>query len=310
MQLNKSLTFSDKSFFLSDKYLAENRSCIYKTNYQGLSKLIILITIMEKDKDMKKDLPGVQENFKDLSIFEGDQYFTYVYKKAEKITAAVYMVSDFFNDRDPLKTSIRTASLSLIDLTLSLNTTSSPMRKDLLNQIVKQSLGVISYSEIAARAGIESLMNHRILKGELEQFIRTIEEREMPNKLGRHFVLSENFIHDELTLPQLSAIKESPKHLEPSKASPIHIMSSVNVTKHKIVATPAMREQKSSRKNERQDAIVSVIRTKGELSIKDLTGVIKGCSEKTIQRELISLVEAGTLTKVGERRWSRYSLSN
>jgi predicted HTH transcriptional regulator len=63
-------------------------------------------------------------------------------------------------------------------------------------------------------------------------------------------------------------------------------------------------------KNSRQDLILNTIRQRGELSIKDLTEVIKGCSEKTIQRELVSLVNSGTLLKTGERRWSRYSLSD
>jgi hypothetical protein len=63
-------------------------------------------------------------------------------------------------------------------------------------------------------------------------------------------------------------------------------------------------------KNERQQLIVKTIATKGELSIKDLEGVVKGCSEKTIQRELLTLVDQGILLKTGERRWSRYSLAN
>jgi hypothetical protein len=62
-------------------------------------------------------------------------------------------------------------------------------------------------------------------------------------------------------------------------------------------------------KNDRQVTIINTIKEKGELSIKDLTDVIKGCSEKTIQRELISLVTDGVLYKTGERRWSRYSLA-
>ncbi len=62
-------------------------------------------------------------------------------------------------------------------------------------------------------------------------------------------------------------------------------------------------------KTERQELIVKTIASKGELSIKDLEGVVKGCSEKTIQRELLSLVELGILQKSGERRWSRYSLA-
>jgi predicted HTH transcriptional regulator len=58
----------------------------------------------------------------------------------------------------------------------------------------------------------------------------------------------------------------------------------------------------------RQSQIISEIKTMGQLTIRDLIGKIEGCSEKTIQRELLSLVEVGVLKKEGERRWSRYSM--
>ena len=43
--------------------------------------------------------------------------------------------------------------------------------------------------------------------------------------------------------------------------------------------------------------------------IKDVSPLIKGCSEKTIQRELLSMVKSGILKKEGEKRWSKYSLA-
>jgi hypothetical protein len=76
-----------------------------------------------------------------------------------------------------------------------------------------------------------------------------------------------------------------------------------------VVASVDM-SAKNENKNDRQTAIINTISIKGELSIKDLSTVIKGCSEKTIQRELISLVDRGILNKTGERRWSRYSLAH
>jgi DNA-binding HxlR family transcriptional regulator len=37
--------------------------------------------------------------------------------------------------------------------------------------------------------------------------------------------------------------------------------------------------------------------------------MIRGVSEKTIQRELGALIESGLVMKQGERRWSVYSLA-
>ena len=54
---------------------------------------------------------------------------------------------------------------------------------------------------------------------------------------------------------------------------------------------------------------MSVIKNKENVSIKDISTLIRDVSEKTIQRELISLIDAGVVLRHGERRWSTYSLS-
>jgi DNA-binding transcriptional ArsR family regulator len=60
---------------------------------------------------------------------------------------------------------------------------------------------------------------------------------------------------------------------------------------------------------DRREAVMSLIRNKGSVSIKDISTMIRGVSEKTIQRELITLIESGMVIKQGERRWSTYSLA-
>jgi predicted HTH transcriptional regulator len=59
----------------------------------------------------------------------------------------------------------------------------------------------------------------------------------------------------------------------------------------------------------RRERILSIIKDKGEATIKDVSSVITDCSEKTIQRELMSLISEGVLVKEGERRWSIYKLA-
>lgn len=58
--------------------------------------------------------------------------------------------------------------------------------------------------------------------------------------------------------------------------------------------------------SDRMSLILELVRKKKRLSIKEISEVIKGCSEKTIQRELGALIEQGLVRKVGERRWSLY----
>ncbi|HEY4500820.1 MAG TPA: hypothetical protein VJI70_00945 [Candidatus Paceibacterota bacterium] len=61
---------------------------------------------------------------------------------------------------------------------------------------------------------------------------------------------------------------------------------------------------------DRRDAVLSVIKDKKKASIKDISTLIRGVSEKTIQRELSALIASGVVLKQGERRWSTYSLTS
>ena len=58
----------------------------------------------------------------------------------------------------------------------------------------------------------------------------------------------------------------------------------------------------------RRKKILEIVKAKGQVTINEFIDAIHGCSSKTIQRELTSLVLSGTLRKSGERRWSKYSL--
>ena len=63
---------------------------------------------------------------------------------------------------------------------------------------------------------------------------------------------------------------------------------------------------KQNEKNERSNIILSLIKDKREVSIKDISITLTDCSEKTIQRELNTLVSKGQIKKTGSKRWSKY----
>jgi hypothetical protein len=59
---------------------------------------------------------------------------------------------------------------------------------------------------------------------------------------------------------------------------------------------------------DRATRIKTVLEALPEATIKDIAEVITDVSEKTIQRELNSLIEKGQVIRQGERRWSKYTL--
>jgi hypothetical protein len=60
---------------------------------------------------------------------------------------------------------------------------------------------------------------------------------------------------------------------------------------------------------DRGTRIKTVLEAVPDATIKDIAEVITDVSEKTIQRELNSLIEKGQVIRQGERRWSKYSLA-
>jgi len=61
---------------------------------------------------------------------------------------------------------------------------------------------------------------------------------------------------------------------------------------------------------DRSARIKTVLEAKPAATIKDIAEVITDVSEKTIQRELNSLIVKGQVVRDGERRWSKYSVTS
>lgn len=225
------------------------------------------------------------------TLFSDNAYLMHVHKKSHGISRAIYLITDFFDNKEPIKVRMRQLAIDLVEQVLSLSIEPSPERKSLLDNLIKTNLALISFSEIAMFSGIESQMNHTVLCAEIQSLLSVIEERETPSRLGRHFVLDESFFSKE------------------NKHEP-HFHTQVVAKKVMSQNRPSSEgtDNSDKRKAERRNAILTIIKSKINASIKDVAEGVVGCSEKTVQRELLDMVASGLLKKEGERRWSRYSL--
>ena len=113
-------------------------------------------------------------------------------------------------------------------------------------------------------------MNHSLVVKEIQFLVDTLRDRLSKNAESAGYVLSDSFFRT----PDVFSTEVS----------------------------------SNEKKNKRQEDIISLLKERSDLSVKDFTQIIKDCSEKTVQRELLELVEKGIVKKQGERRWSRYSL--
>lgn len=269
-----------------------------------------------------------------LSFFNSDPYFNFVHKKSERLCMAIYLITDFFPVGDSIKDNMRKAGTELVKVSLSLITASSPYRKDILNQISRLCLEVVSLSKVASNIGMTSVPNHNVLEGEIKNFIGVIEEKEKPSTTGQGFVLNEETLGSKvenisMATPQSYESKSyyhvaekvevrvnTPLHAPVTVSSvvdkkvreDVHVENTTISPVYEVLEKTETVARSVLQKNERQQVILDIIKGIGESSIKDISDNIKDCSEKTIQRELNTLIYEGVLKKVGERRWSKYVL--
>jgi DNA-binding transcriptional ArsR family regulator len=122
--------------------------------------------------------------------------------------------------------------------------------------------------------------------------------------------VKETTLDTEAVLPQL----DSKSSKTTSRPKPLAREKSATPVRRKNVVIPEGDISSDayfvySQLTDRAERIKTVLEAKPQATIRDIAEIITDVSEKTIQRELNSLIEKGQVYREGERRWSRYSVS-
>ena len=205
-------------------------------------------------------------------------------------------------------------------------------KEDVLIKITNEISELISLIKIASVGGIISEMNSNILQKEYIHLRAFFESRckSDTHQLGKEIIFNEDFFRNEeyqrISSPGQQKYKGHDKRHQINRGHRnVAYKTSIadekkqigNFTKNKIQITEQSELTKRNINNngnivqeERQKIILQFIKdSNGNVNIKDISPSIKGCSGKTLQRDLIYLMQKGMIKKTGERRWSRYFLA-
>ena len=222
---------------------------------------------------------------------------TWPIEKVQKIVTAIYMVTEYMDKNEPLRTEVRKLAVDLM-----LDGQKSKSLGDKNNRDFSKAKQVISLLEIASSIGLVSSMNHSILKKELSSLDEFVPKED---------VLVENIL-----------TTESPKPLKPLKTiKPFDVYKGqkginddvlYSDLSFKAMMEPEPKIIKRTKnitlgsKSDRREEIYNFIKDKNGVTIKDIFELMGEYGEKTIQREILALVKEGLVIKIGEKRWSRY----
>lgn len=269
---------------------------------------------MEKDSN-RNDSKDIQKN-NELSVFIDNPSLSFIHRKVEKISSALHLITNHLSEREPLRWNIRKGSLDLIkDIFLFRNNISKESKffenfKFKLNEL-------ISYLDILSNTGLISSVNYSILKQEIASLLEYLGpdydlNRNTISQFNNQFfgvsipsptkASLENKVIDNLLDTKIYQGQDYKSHLYKGH-------SGIKDMTFKKAEKDIYKRQNDKTSQDRKAIIIAFIKDSKEVTIKDITSFIKDFSEKTIQRDLVSLVKDGILKRKGERRWSRYMLS-
>lgn len=253
------------------------------------------------DKINGQNTENIQKNISDSK--------TSIESKTQKIVTAIYMVSDLIKEGDPIRKDLRKSSVLVASLVQDIAIQSPSNAKKNITNIQNYIDKILTLLEVAVTVGFLSDMNFKIItqslifvKDDLNKKYHSITinsplSSTMHNRAIQEFILPDFISKDSQKVQESEKIIKVPQTKTSSyQTDKNDTMSIINNTKDILSFT------------QREDRILAIIKEKKDVSVSDVSIQFPEISEKTIQRMLIKLVEQGTLTKIGEKRWSRYSV--
>ena len=281
--------------------------CIFPCPIYNGQMLIMNKSVNENPKDTKND----------SGIIIKDMPTSILYLKTNKLVTALYMVTDIIDKDEPLRNKLRTLGIEII-----LDVHSATI--DACSKIS----AIMSFLDIASAISIISEMNSSILRKEFLKLYQSIADSTDKTVISnRPINLSEFFATsppDVFPLPGGKKTSIGHKH-------PTRIGVQKGGTLMKALSDRINPEVKSNTlglasrvrdfnivKKQRRDDIINIIKTyEGNATIKDIREKINNenseppiFSEKTLQRELMSMIKDDVLSRTGTKRWSRYLLKS
>ena len=141
-----------------------------------------------REEHKAQDAQGQQNNNKTNDL-------GYIMRKAEKLTTALYLVSDIMSDREPMKWTMRETGVDILsDVTVSSPLATRARITD-LRYIMKKIESIIAFLDIAQSTRMISEMNARVLKKEYVGLRHDVEAEWNRTDEQSRVVLNESFFN-------------------------------------------------------------------------------------------------------------------
>ncbi len=298
--------------------------------------------MLSMNKDTNENLKDIDSSLSNPSLNKWeDQSKGLSFTKTNKLITALYMVTDIIDQEEPIRHKLRTLGVEIISDTSTLPKAGFDMGKidqivsflsiaSAMNFISEMNCNILKKEFLELRSSLQGYIN--IKPAWLEKFLfeQSLLDRE---EEGGNLLTTISSFERSSTLRKKNSkghgnhikghtrigVQKGSTLLKALSDKTHHFVSDNNFTKMNK-NNPASHETESLHagfdilKKERRFEIINVIRKRGGgVTITDIRTdeimqgeTLRNISEKTLQRELISMTKDGVLNKTGEKRWTRY----
>lgn len=239
------------------------------------------------------------------------------YSKAERLAVATCLVTNFVSEDEHARTSVRKKSEELVALALDLRDSAGDVATRSTIELLACIRIILTLIDMLYASDCISRMNRDVLKNAYIDFGRFLV-RTQDGTQRDAFVLDETYFVAPKRITDTKG-QNYKGHFKEEIKDTVVVKDKERITDKKYDSelkakevsekqTRARSVRTQRRASSRRMAILDVVTKRAPVHIKDIAVEVTDCSEKTIQRELASLVADGVVQKEGEKRWTTYSL--
>jgi len=262
-----------------------------------------------------KDSSNMPTSYEAQGLSLGSSLLSYT--KTNKLISALYMVTDMMEKDEPMRLKLRTLGIKILS---DINSFSSKTQFEIGK--IEQ---VLSFLSVASDVGMISEMNYNILKKEFTNLKESIQEFTSRNNIWLEGFINTSSSENSAILGQgnnknIGLSLRKGKEIYKGQGTRIGLQKGSTLMKalddvRNGSIHQNLNEEREEIKHKRRDEIISIVKNyPNGISIKDIMSALRNLGEswgeKTLQRELISMVKDNVLKKTGEKRWSHYFLNS
>lgn len=246
---------------------------------------------------MDKDNP-----FAVKRLSSNNEYYSNVFKKTERTVSVVFYILSYIERNEQTEFHIKVMSEKAMQVHEASLATLSLFEYEAREKIFPFQQALVALEGACRIANAARVLNDEVLVLLLTEV--DLVQRYLRNHFATQLPQSVREYHSLIASPS-EPVRPSRLYREAGTRSVERTGARVQIPKGDISSEAHLVYSQLVNRGAR---IKTVLEAKPEATIKDIAEVITDVSEKTIQRELNSLIEKGQVIRQGERRWSKYSV--